>query len=245
MHADFGSGRYEGAAIGIPFVSVGKRPAAREVRVRDRVGPWSASDSRGRSDRGRSRLGRRPPRDRRRPHPLPAVRAVRSLPRVTAAPLARRLGRDLEPALEPAAPPPAGPPPTPPACRSCPGSPATRRCAAAGSTTRCASRVASRAGLRLPRAPLRLGPNDPNLPAMGQRLRLKAKFDVSASRAVAHRAARAQALRDDPGRQRLPWFVSGAPRPRLGQRRPALAPSRSGTGVRGGGHPPFTPSLSG
>ena len=70
--------------------------------------------------------GSRPPRARRRPRRLPALRAVRGAPRRRRR-LARRLGRDLEPALEPRCARRAGRRPTPPACRSCPGWPATTR----------------------------------------------------------------------------------------------------------------------
>ena len=54
---------------------------------------------------------------------------------------------------------------------------------------------------------------DPDLPPMGLRVRLKASFDVSRLPAPGARRARgAQALRDDPGRQRLVRGTSaGAP----------------------------------
>jgi len=76
-----------------------ERPAegARVVRLRRRERPRPVSHPAGRSHRGRLR----PARDRRRPRPLPAVRAVRAAP--SRGWLARGLRSDLEPALEPAA----------------------------------------------------------------------------------------------------------------------------------------------
>ena len=68
---------------------------ARVVRVRGRVRPRALPDPAQRADRGRAVGRRRPPRDRGRPRPLPAVRAVRRLPAPRRAVVARRLGRDL------------------------------------------------------------------------------------------------------------------------------------------------------
>ena len=55
VHPDFGSGLYEGAPIGIPYVTVSEGPAARAglVRVRGRVRPGPVPDPAGRPDRGR------------------------------------------------------------------------------------------------------------------------------------------------------------------------------------------------
>ena len=57
MHADFGSGRYEGGPIGIPYVTVPREPAAGagELRLRGRVRPRALPDTAPRADRGRPR----------------------------------------------------------------------------------------------------------------------------------------------------------------------------------------------
>ena len=105
MHADFGSGRYQGAPIGIPFVTV--RGSQRNVPV-----SFEYADE---SDRGRYPIPprvpieggghrRRPPRDRGRPLALPPLRAVRRLSARRRQALGAPVGRDLRPALEPPAP---------------------------------------------------------------------------------------------------------------------------------------------
>ena len=57
MHADFGSGLWEGGPIGIPWRTVGRRqaPGAGELRVRERVRRPPLPDSAASADRGRSR----------------------------------------------------------------------------------------------------------------------------------------------------------------------------------------------
>ena len=66
--------------------------------------------------------------------------------------------------------------------------------------------------------------DDPNLPPMGLRVRLKASFDIVRLPAPgARRAARAAALRDDPRRQRGAVVHQRRALARLGQRRPARA----------------------
>ena len=107
VHADFGSGLYEGGPIGIPYTTVVEAAAARagELRVRRRVRPRAATRSRRRApiEGGRGSDGDRHvivvDRDRCR-----LLRAVRRLSRERRAALARGLGRGLEPALEPDAP---------------------------------------------------------------------------------------------------------------------------------------------
>ena len=103
LHADFGSGRYEGRPIGIPYdVVSGARRAPAWLRLRGRVRPRAATDPARRPHRGRRRRRRRPPRAAGRPRRLPAVRAVR--PRRGGRGAGARLGRQLEPALEQGAP---------------------------------------------------------------------------------------------------------------------------------------------
>ena len=191
---------------------------------------------RGVADRGRRAVGRRPPRARRGPRALQALRAVRRLPasrRRAGTPARARSGTCARTGCARAA----GPPPTPPGCRSCPGSRATTRCAAAASTTRCASRRRDPARVRLPGAPLRLDLDRPGPAADGPALAAEARLRHLALPAPgADRAAGAEALRDDPRRQRLVLVRERRAEPRLGQRRPALAaracraaPSRSWT----------------
>ena len=100
LHADFGSGLWEGAPIGIPITVVGRTSAQepRLVRVRRRVRSRPVPHSPQRQDRGRPLLHRRPARADRRPLVLPPLRALRALSE--GARLARRVGRDLEHALE-------------------------------------------------------------------------------------------------------------------------------------------------
>ena len=107
MHADFGSGLWDGGPDRDPVRDRRRHPAAgaRVLRLRRRVGSRPAIRCRrGAPIEGGRERGRRPPRDRRRPLALPALRAVRRLPARRRRALERRLGRDLEPALEPAAP---------------------------------------------------------------------------------------------------------------------------------------------
>ena len=216
MHADFGSGLWDGGPIGIPITVVGKGQPKSAVRFEyaDECDRGPVPDPGRREDRGR----RGPDGDR---HAMIVDRDACRLYELYAL---RRLGggwtaglgRDLEPALEPRCAPPAGRRRTPPACRSCPGSRATTRSRGPRSTTRsgspCPARAAPTSGRRgtsRARSPI------PALPPMGARLRLKASFDISRLPAPGARRARgAEALRDDRGRQRLDWFVTGAPDPR-------------------------------
>ena len=107
MHADFGSGLYQGAPIGIPYVTVPRQPAARAgaLRLRGRVGPRPLPDP---AAACRSRAAAASDGDR---HVIVVDRARCRLyelfdahPRRRRRALARRLGGDLQPALEPAAP---------------------------------------------------------------------------------------------------------------------------------------------
>ena len=84
--------------------------------------------------------------------------------------------------VERAAPADAGPRPTPPACRSCPGSSATTRWPPGRSTTPSASPRTRRRTSYLWPAPHEAGDDDPTLPPMGLRLRLRADVDIAGSR---------------------------------------------------------------
>ena len=87
---------------------------------------------------------------------------------------------------------------------------------------------------------------DPDLPAMGQRLRLKARLRHLALPAPgAHRAPGAQALRHDRGRQRLVLVRERRAPPGLEQRPAPHAAPRARQRLRGGGHEPFAPPARG
>ena len=81
---------------------------------------------------------------------------------------------------------------------------------------------------------------------MGQRLRLKRGFELSGfprqSRVVLRALKRYGMILADNGSS---WFVSGAPHPRLGQRRPAFPASRPGTAFEVVDTASFAPPVSG
>ena len=118
VHPDFGSGRYDGRPIGIPFQVVVAQPrSARGSRFEyaDESDPGPYPIPRQPADRGR----RRPPHARRPARHLPPLRAVRGRAqrRRAGAPTAARSSTCARTGCAPRA----GRPPTPPACRSCPG----------------------------------------------------------------------------------------------------------------------------
>ena len=80
LKADFGSGRWEGGPIGIPYDVVTRRTKRSRVSFdyAGRVRPRPLSDSRRGADRGRPAGRRRSSRAARRPQPLQAVRALRA-----------------------------------------------------------------------------------------------------------------------------------------------------------------------
>ena len=141
-----GSTRARRSASRTSTVSRGQRrvPVSFDYADESDRGPYPIPPRR--ADRGRSQLRRRPPRDRGRPRPLPALRAVRRLParrrRALDAPARGRSGTCARTACARAA----GPRPTPPACRSCPGLARYDEVSAGASTTRCASPASARAG---------------------------------------------------------------------------------------------------
>ena len=215
VHPDFGSGLYDGAPIGIPYTTVSK--PQKKVRVsfdysdESDKGPYPVP--RERADRGRPQLGRRSPRDRGRPRRLQALRALRGLPAERRQVVEGRLGRDLEPEVEQAA--------------------------AEGMDLGGRRRPADPAGARALRGPARRGGidhalrftanrtrkafiyparhfasslTDPDLPAMGQRLRLKASFNVNGfpkqARVVLVALKRYGMILADNGSS---WYITGAP----------------------------------
>ena len=140
VHPDFGSGRYEGRPIGIPYQVVARD--AKRTRVR-----FEYADE---SDRGPYPIPRQPAdRGRRRPphadgpaRHVPAVRAVRGAARGSG--WTRRDRARSSTCARTRCARAAGRAPTPPACRSSPASRATTRSRRARSATRCASRSRAR-----------------------------------------------------------------------------------------------------
>ena len=206
VHADFGSGKWEGSPIGIPYTVVNRK--TRRSRV--------SFDYAGETDRGRYPIPRNVKiegggdrhallldRARCRLYELYALRRRQRLE--------RRLGRDVEPApLQGARA--AGRRPTRPACRSCRCS---RRRGAGRSGTPSASPSPQPVRVHVAGAPLASDDNDPSLPRMGERLRLKASVDISALPAPGPpRRARDEDLRCDRGRQRLGLVHLGRAEPR-------------------------------
>ena len=224
MHADFGSGLYEGGPIGIPYVTVSaKQRGCRCLRLRRRVRPRPATRSRANApiEGGRAADGDRHvivvDRDRCRLYELYAAYpqdggrrwhagsgAIWNLRSNRLRPRGLDVGRRRRPA-DPA---------RPRALRG--GAPRRDRPRAALHRAADPARRTSTRRATTPRARA-----TPTLPPMGQRLRLKASFDISGFPPPgARRAQRAQALRDDPRRQRLAVVHHRRARPRLGQRRP-------------------------
>ena len=216
MHADFGSGLWDGGPIGIPITVVGRAQPRSTVRFdyadeSDR-GPYpipAAVKIEGGTERRR-----RPARPHRRSRRLPPLRAL-------CAAAGRRLldggiGRDLGPALEPAA-----------SCgldirrRGRPADPARTRALRRGREGSHRSRaalhgVADTTGIRLAGAALRELAHRSSAAADGRPAAVEAQTSTSpASRA--RRAIVLQALKEygmivaDNGSD---WFVSGAPDPR-------------------------------
>ena len=105
VHADFGSGKWDGGPIGIPFDVVSKQTQLSHVSfaVRRRVQPRPLPDPATRPDRGRRACDGRPARDPGGQELVSALRAVRPAPHEPR--LDGRVRRDLESPLEP---PPAG-----------------------------------------------------------------------------------------------------------------------------------------
>src|ERR687897_3689318 len=126
--------------------------------------------------------------------------------------LACRVGRRLQPALEPPAPARLDLPPTRPVSRYCPASPATRRCDTAIDHALRFTASRTRRAFIYPARHFASDLTDPELPAMGQRLRLKRSFDISRfprqSRVVLRALRRYGMILADNGSS---WYVSGAP----------------------------------
>ena len=216
VHADFGSGLYDGAPdrhpVHRPSRSASRRCTCASTTRTSPTGARTRSRANAPIEGGRGSDGDRHvivvDRD-----ALPALRAVRRLPADGGKRWQRRLGRDLEPALEPAAPArldlgrrrraadPARP------------RPLRGGRSAAASTTRCASPRSARARRSsIPARHFASSLDRPDLPAMGQRLRLKASFDVSRfprqARVVLTALKRYGMILADNGSS---WYVSGAP----------------------------------
>ena len=216
LHPTFGPGRYQGEPVGIPFTTVPRRQ--RRVRVRftyrDESNRVRYPIPRGVPVEGGPRSRGRPPRDHRRPRPLPALRALRAVPAAAREPhVARRLGRGVEPALQPAASARLDSRRTRRDCPSCPGWPATRRCGAGSIDHALRLTVhATRPAFVYPARHYASESRAPDLPPMGLRLRLKAGVDISGfprqSRIVLTALKRYGMLVADNGGD---WYVTGAP----------------------------------
>ena len=213
MHADFGSGRWEGAPIGIPYVTV--RRARRGYPFASTT-PTSPTTARYPIPRGVPvEGGRGSDGDR---HVIVVDRSRCRLYELfaaypeTAGALARRLRRDLEPAVQPAA-----------AARMDlgrrrrPADPARPRALRRGARGRIDHALRftaprTRSAFVYPARHSASSLKDPALPAMGQRFRLKSGFDVSRfprqARIVLRALKRYGMILADNG---SPWYVSGAP----------------------------------
>ena len=213
VHADLGSGLWEGAPIGIPITVVGNRQPKKRVS-------FEFADE---SDRGpypiprnvKSRAGApRPATGTRSRRPLvPAVRALRLYPkgngwRAGSGAIWNLRSNKLRPAGWTSA--------------DAAGLPILPGLARYDEVERGVIDHALRFTVQRTRRayvfPARhyaSNSDDPSLPPMGLRLRLKASFDVSGFPRQARIVLdRAQALRDARLRQRLDWYVTGAPDPR-------------------------------
>ena len=207
MHADFGSGLLGGRADRDPVRDGRRRQprVPRELRLRRRVGPRPLPDP---SRASRSRAAASADGDR---HVIVVDRArcrlyelFAAYPQAGGARWQRRLGRDLEPALEPAA-----PARLDLGGRRRPADPARARPLRRGQARPHRPRAPlhgadAPAGLHLPGPPLRLEPDRPGPARDGPAAAAEARLRHLALPAPgAHRPEGAQALRDDPGRQRL------------------------------------------
>ena len=229
LHMDFGS--YAGLRHPVPGRDRDHAALHRHLRLRRRVRPRRLPDPGQPEDRGR--LG--PPHPHGRPRRLPPVRAVRRAPvgRRLARPAAARPGTCARTRCGR----PAGRAPTPPACRSCPASSATTRSPPAHPPRPAVHDEPTRNALHLPGPPLRQQSTSTSLPPMGLRVRLKATLDTTGFSPQAKVIAdRAQALRDDPRRQRLALVHHRRERPALRRRRHARARRHHGPRPRGRRH---------
>ena len=206
------------------------------VRLRGRVRPGAVPDPRGREDRGRAELGRRPARPHRRPRRLPPLRAVRAAPRRVAA--GRRGRARSGTCARTGCARPAGRRPTRPGLPILPGL-ARYDEVAKGRIDHALRFTVSRTRRAYvwPARHFASSLTDPALPPMGARLRLKAELrHLGLSPAGARRPPGAEAVRDDRRRQRLGLVRLGRPGPALVERRPAHARPRAGFGLRGRRH---------
>ena len=232
LHADFGSGLWEGSPIGIPITVV---PGSQK---RVRVSFLYADES----DRG--------------PYPIPEASASKEAPTgtrrssiataaaCTSCTYSSTRDRAGRPAPAPsgicartACAPPAGRQPTPPGCRSSPALRATTRSPRASSTTRFASRSEDASRLHLSGTALRERGHRPVAPADGPAAPPEGRLPSRASRAQARVIL--QALKRygmivaDNGSS---WYITGAPDRRLVERPAAHAGPRARLRLRGRRH---------
>ena len=231
VHADFGSGLWDGSRIGIPYVvvhgkSTPKSRVAFDMRTRaTRARIRSRPTSRSRASREHRR---RPARADPRPRQLPPLRAVRApSPRLR---LGGRIGRDLEPALECATP--AGW--TSADAAGLPILPGLARWdgdASTGAINHALRFTADRTRKAYIWPARHYASSDSNasLPPMGlARPAESGRRHQQASSAGAHRRHRDEAVRDDPRRQRLELVRERCAEPALVERPAARARSATG-----------------
>ena len=214
LHADFGSGTYDGGPIGIPYTVVSK--TQKKVPV-----TFEIADE---SDRGPYPIPRNAPIE---GGAAPTATATCSSSTATAAgsTSSSTPGRETAARAGPPAPGPsstcaptscgrrAGHRPMPPGCRSCPAWRATPTSPRARSTTRCASPPSrTRRAYVYPARHYASDDSDAALPPMGLRVRLKANVSLDGlgrqAKVIARALKRYGALLADNG---SPWFFSGAP----------------------------------
>ena len=188
VHPDFGSGRYEGRPIGIPY-QVGRarrrsaRASASSTPTSPTAGPYPIPRSA--ADRGR----RRPPHAARPARHLPAVRAVRGASARQR--LARRAAARSSTCARTRCARAAGRAPTPPGLPILPG--LARYDEVAAGEIRHALRFTvsrTRRAFVFPARHFASSLTDPDLPAMGQRLRLKRGVEIDDAPAPGARSSR-------------------------------------------------------
>ncbi len=238
VHADFGSGTWNGGPIGIPYTVVSGSQARVDVDFdyageSDR-GPYPIpANVQIEGGRGRTATARAD----RRPRELPPLRALRPLPPLRQPALVGRLRGNLEPSLEP--PPPGrldlggrGGPLDPPRPRT------LRRGRPRGDRPRSplhGQPVPPR--LRLPGTPPRLERDEREPPAHGPSPPAALELpSPPLSSTSPRRSPRPQALRNDRVGQRLELVHLGCPQPALVERPAAYAPPRQGLGLPRGRH---------
>ena len=231
LHPDFSS--INGGNYGIPYNVVGAAVAGKKVKFQyaGQSDPGSISNPQGCQDRGRFRS---PPAHRHRGTPASSTSCSR---RAKHRPVGRQAPGRSGTCLRTPCGRQAGRVPTRPDCRSCRAWCATTKWPPARSITRCALRHQYPHAYIYPARHYASDSTDQSLPPMGLRVRLKASFDISRLRTAGPGPADcAQALRHDPGRQRLTLVRDWRAGRRLERRRPPSASAAPRLRFRGCRH---------